>query len=95
MKTKKNNKKSAEGIVDLKIQQAAEKFTFNTEKEPTTLLEAIDNVSAIVHGMDVMDCDLFDPTHCCGNNLDYLCMCLYDQVYNLDKKDLEFPLTYF
>lgn len=29
------------------------------------------------------------------NNLDYLCMCLYDQVYNLDKKDLEFPLTYF
>jgi SpoVK/Ycf46/Vps4 family AAA+-type ATPase len=72
MKTKKNTKKSAEDIMDLEIQQAAEKFTFDTEKEPTTLLEAIDNVSAIVHGMDVMDCDLFDPTHCCGNNLDYL-----------------------
>ena len=72
MKTKKNNKKNAEDVMDLEIQQAAENFTFDTEKEPTTLLEAIDNVTAIVHGMDAMDCDLFEPTHCCGNNLDYL-----------------------
>lgn len=53
-------------------QQTVENFTFDTEKEPTSLLEAIDNVTMIVRGMDAMDCDLFDPTHCCGNNLDYL-----------------------
>ena len=72
MKTKKNIKESAEDVMNLEIQQAAEKFNFDTEKKPTTLLEAIDNVTAIVRGMDVMDCDLFDPKHCCGNNLDYL-----------------------
>lgn len=72
MKTKKHNKKDAEDVMDLEIQKAAENFTFDTEKEPTTLLEAIDNVTMIVRGMDAMDCDVFAPSHCCGNNLDYL-----------------------
>ena len=71
MARKKNDKKTIVDEMTEEDLKALENFSFDTEKEPTSLLEAIDNVNATIRGMAAMDC-LFDPSHIHGNNLDYL-----------------------
>ena len=71
MARKKNDKKTTVDTMTEEDLKALENFSYDTENEPTSLLEAIDNVNATTRGMVTMDC-LFDPLHLHGNNLDYL-----------------------
>ena len=71
MARKKNCKKNTMDDLNEQELMDLESFSFDTEKEPATLLEAIDNVNATINGMVCMNC-LYDASNLHGNNLDYL-----------------------
>ena len=71
MARKKNCKKNTMDDLNEQELMDLENFSFDTEKEPTTLLEAIDNVNATINGMLCVNC-LYDASNLHGNNLDYL-----------------------
>jgi len=74
MAQQENFKKTIEeemSMDDNDIITNAEDINFDTETEPTTLLEAIDNVNQTISNF-TGSFRVFDESYCHGNNLDYL-----------------------
>lgn len=71
MAQKKNSKKTATDDLNNQKLMDLDNFSFDSEKAPTTLLEAIENVNATINGMLGVNC-LYDPSQLHGNNLDFL-----------------------